>query len=109
MYCFHRHDALNIVEVTVGGFWSVVEFRAFVRDLQDVLATSLGKIPPMSLYNYTEAAIQSQEVVMLMQELAREVAPRRKVALYTEGRLARMQARRVADAGTRDGGFREPR
>ena len=101
MYSIRHDQTLNILEITVGGFWTVDEFGAFVRELQCALSVAPGKEVPMSLYNYTGAAIQSQEIVALMQDLARGVAPGRKVAMYTEGRLARMQARRVAMAGAR--------
>ena len=100
MYSITHSDTRNILEITVSGFWTVEAFGAFVRDLRLALAVAPGAEPPASLYNYTDAAIQSQEVIALMQDLARSVAPNRKVALYTEGRLARMQARRVAMAGT---------
>jgi alkylation response protein AidB-like acyl-CoA dehydrogenase len=50
------------------------------------------------LYNYTHAWIQPQAVVTKMRALAQHPAMiDRKVAMYTEGVLARQQAKRVAE------------
>ena len=88
--------AFHILDIEVSGFWRVQDFRTFAANLAAALAAAPGRLPPNSLYNYTDAAIQSQELVAMMQAMAQQVDPGRRVALYTEGRLARMQARRVA-------------
>ena len=100
MHSFTSDPARGVIEITVAGFWTLEEFGEFTRALQHHIRMWPGSTPPMSLYNYTDAAIQSQDVVAAMQHLASTVDPHRRVALYTEGRLARMQARRVAMAGS---------
>ncbi len=90
---------VHAVEVTIGGFFSEAEVTRFSRALAAELAAHSAVRAPASLYNYTDAAIQSQAVIALFQEQARRTDPNRCVALYTEGRLARLQAARVVAAG----------
>jgi hypothetical protein len=83
----------------VRGFWEEEHFDDFVRELHAAIASfpQSGK-PPMTLYNYTHAWIQPQAVVTKMRALAKHPAMiDRKVAMYTEGVLARQQAKRVTE------------
>lgn len=97
----HRIDRLlaqRIIEVTVSGFWDEAHFDTFVADLRDAIAGFPPGVPPMTLYNYSDAAIQTQAVVAKMRALALHPSMvHRKVAMYTEGVLARQQAKRVAE------------
>jgi hypothetical protein len=95
-YVFQTNIYLGIVEITVSGIWSEEEFARFESDLTKAIVSYPSSKPPMSLYNYTNASIQTQSVVAKMQDLARAVSPDRSVALYTEGSLARLQAKRIA-------------
>lgn len=102
MHAIKNNLILNCIEITVSGFWSPEHLDEFAEDLKRAIAAfpATGR-PPASLYNFTDAAIQPQSVVAKMQAMASSKAlAGRKVALYTEGRLARLQARRVADAGS---------
>lgn len=98
MHLIELHVPQRIIEVTVSGFWTEAHFDAFVRDLHAAIADfPPGIAPPATLYNYTFAAIQTQAVVARMRALAQHPAMiERRVAMYTEGVLARQQARRVA-------------
>ena len=54
------------------------------------------------LYDYTDVSIQSQVVIGLLQDMARTDGYKsRRVALYSSGRVAVLQARRVAAASDR--------
>lgn len=97
----HRIECLvaqRIIKVTVSGFWDEAHFDGFVADLRTAIVNFPPGPPPMTLYNYSDAAIQTQAVVAKMRALALHPSMvHRKVAMYTEGILARQQARRVAD------------
>ena len=102
MHVIKNNLALNCLEITVSGFWTPEHLEAFAADLKQAIAafSATGRTPA-SLYNFTDAAIQPQVVVARMQAMAssKDLAGR-KVALYTEGRLARLQAKRVSEAGS---------
>ncbi|SFO20321.1 hypothetical protein [Sphingomonas sp. OK281] len=88
----------GIIEVEASGFWTLAHVEDFLRDLErearSVLAT--GK-RHMLLCNFTRAAIQPQEVIAMLQRMALTMPLRsRKVALYTNGKLARLQVKRIA-------------
>lgn len=92
---------LGFIEITVSGFWDVDHLDDFARDLAVAIRDfpAIGETPA-SLYNFTDASIQPQIVVAKMQEMARSPAfAGRRVALYTDGSLARLQAKRVSEAG----------
>lgn len=97
----HRMDvdpATGLVEIEVEGFWDREHVDLFARDLTAATtqARSCGR-NSVVLCDYTRASIQPQEVVAALQQVVREPSRRsRRVALYTGGRLATMQARRVA-------------
>ena len=75
MHSFTSDPARGVIEITVAGFWTLEEFGEFTRALQHHIRVWPGSTPPMSLYNYTDAAIQSQDVVAAMQHLASTVDP----------------------------------
>ena len=102
MHGIESNLKLGFIEVTVEGLWNDEHFDEFAADLRAAILAfpNTGK-PPMTLYNYTRALIQTQSIIARMQALAHHPAMiDRKVALYTEGCLARQQAKRVA--GGRD-------
>lgn len=90
--------ATGIIEVEASGFWTIAHVEDFLRDLdregRRVLAT--GK-RHMLLCNFSRSAIQPQEVIAMLQRVAVTMPLKsRKVALYTEGKLARLQVKRIA-------------
>lgn len=90
--------ATGIIEVDASGFWTIEHVEEFLRDLERegrrVLAT--GK-RHMLLCNFSKSAIQPQEVVAMLQRVAVTMPLKsRKVALYTDGKLARLQVKRIA-------------
>lgn len=97
MHRITKNVAGGFVEITVRGFWQAEDIPAFAEDLRQ----ALREFPcSKSLYNFTDAAIQPQDVVAAMQAMAQSPAfAGRRVALYTEGAFARMQAKRVASVG----------
>ncbi len=87
----------GIIEVEASGFWTVPHVEGFLRDLERearrVLAT--GK-RHMLLGNFSQSAIQPQEVVAMLQRVALTIPLKsRKVALFTNGKLARLQVKRI--------------
>ncbi len=87
----------SIIEVEASGFWTVPHVEGFLRDLERearrVLAT--GK-RHMLLGNFSQSAIQPQEVVAMLQRVALTIPLKsRKVALFTDGKLARLQVKRI--------------
>ncbi|MES3152378.1 hypothetical protein [Sphingomonas faeni] len=90
--------ASGIIEVDASGFWTIEHVEGFLIDLERearrVLAT--GK-RHMLLCNFSKSAIQPQEVIAMLQNTARTLPLKsRKVALYTNGKLARLQVKRIA-------------
>jgi F0F1-type ATP synthase alpha subunit len=88
----------GIIEVEASGFWTLTHLADFLSDLERearrVLST--GK-RHMLLCDFTRAAIQSQEVIATLQATALTMPLKsRKVALYTNGKLARLQVKRIA-------------
>ena len=88
----------GIIEVEASGFWTLEHVEDFLRDLERegrrVLAT--GK-RHMLLCNFSKSAIQPQEVIAMLQRVAVSMPLKsRRVALYTEGKLARLQVKRIA-------------
>ncbi|KQS49127.1 MULTISPECIES: hypothetical protein [unclassified Sphingomonas] len=87
----------GIIEVEASGFWTIPHVEGFLRDLDGearrVLAT--GK-RHMLLGNFSRSAIQPQEVVAMLQRVALTIPLKsRKVALFTDGKLARLQVKRI--------------
>jgi len=90
--------ATGIIEVEASGFWTIEHVQDFLRDLERegrrVLAT--GKRHTL-LCNFSKSAIQPQEVITMLQRVAVSMPLKsRKVALYTDGKLARLQVKRIA-------------
>lgn len=88
----------GIIEVEASGFWTIEHVEDFLHDLERegrrVLAT--GK-RHMLLCNFSRSAIQPQEVIAMLQRVAVSMPLKsRRVALYTEGKLARLQMKRIA-------------
>ena len=98
MHSIVNNVKLGFIEVTVEGLWTEHHFEQFAADLRAAIIAfpDIG-CPPMTLYNYTGASIQTQSIVARMQALAHHPSMiDRRVAMYTEGCLARQQAKRVA-------------
>lgn len=91
----------GVIEIVIGGFLQPADVAQFRGDLaRETAAVRATGREQVTLYDYTDAVIQSQETVAALGELARDNPFRtRKTAIYTGGRLARRQACRVADAG----------
>lgn len=90
----------GIVDITVSGLWTVDEIGVFARALESAArqVAASGKSHLM-LCDFTEVAIPPQEVAAALHRMA--IASRgraRKCALYTKGVLARLQAKRLAQA-----------
>lgn len=98
MYAITTDVAKAIIEVKIEGFWSIADVQIFADDLRSHVARfALAGKRPAILYDYTDVVIQSQSVIGALQELARSDAFKsRRVALYSAGRMARLQANRVA-------------
>jgi len=98
MHTFTTDRLTGTIEVAVVGFWNVEHVQSFKAELlQELQKMSQYVTAPKTLYNYTNAAIQSQDVVAAMTALAADPdLAGRRVAMYTDGLLARMQAKRVS-------------
>lgn len=99
MYSITRNEELRFIEVKLCGLCSLEEFQQFVAELRSEIARfPVGRRPPATLYDFTDATIQTQEVVLAMKALAEHPAMvHRRVALYSEGVLARQQAKRICE------------
>ena len=103
MYAIKADLGTAIIEVRVDGFLQPEDITAFQADMmREVRAMRLQGKRQSILYDYTQAAIQSQEVVAALKTLAADDAfGSRRVALYSGGQLARMQASRIAGGDAR--------
>lgn len=99
MHTISLNVELRIIEVKLMGLCSLEEFATFVKELRSAISNfPKGLHPPATLYDFTEATIQTQEVVAAMKALAENpVMVHRRVALYTEGVLAKRQAERICE------------
>lgn len=99
MHTITRNEELRFIEVKLCGLCSMEEFQEFVGELRSEIARfPVGRRPPATLYDFTEASIQTQEVVLAMKALAEHPAMvHRRVAMYSEGVLARQQAKRICE------------
>lgn len=84
-------------ETEIFGFWSLETMADFSLAVAEaatrIRATGLA---PVSLCDYTGAAIQSQEVIAAFTAMMQNPVVRsRRVAMYTGGVLAKMQAVRA--------------
>ena len=100
MYTIAFDEKLRFIEVRLEGLCSMEEFQSFKIELHDAIARfQAGATKPTTLYDFTGAAIQTQEVVQAMKALAEDPAmTNRRVAMYTEGVLARQQAKRICQS-----------
>ena len=100
MYTIETNKKTAIISISIQGFWTVTDVRNFAAELaRQAAALRLAGKEPALFYDYTNAVIQSQDVVAALSDLARAApAQARKVAVYTKGLLARRQARLVAAA-----------
>ena len=94
-----NNEELRFIEVKLEGLCSLEEFQAFTAELRSSIARfPVGARPPATLYDFTGATIQTQEVVLAMKALAEHPAmTHRRVAMYTDGILARQQAKRICE------------
>ncbi|RZM35337.1 MAG: hypothetical protein EOP67_12320 [Sphingomonas sp.] len=88
----------GIIEVDASGFWTIEHVEDFLRDLERdgrrVLATGKRHV---LLCNFSKSAIQPQEVIAMLQRVAVSIPLKsRKVALDTEGKLARLPVKRIS-------------
>mgnify|MGYP005847871175 CR=1 FL=1 len=102
MYTITTDETLRLIEVKLSGLCTMEEFQTFVGELRVTIATfPPGDREPGTLYDFTGAVIQTQEVVQAMKALAENPSmTHRRVALYTEGVLARQQAKRICENRT---------
>ena len=99
MHTITTNVALRFIEVKLDGLCSMAEFQAFTAELRGEIARfPIGARPPATLYDFTGATIQTQEVVLAMKALAEHPSmTHRRVAMYTDGVLARQQAKRICE------------
>jgi hypothetical protein len=89
--------ARGLFETRIEGFWALEDVAAFGRAVTDAGAriAATGRAP-VSLCDYTGAAVQSQEVIAALQALMENPVVRsRRVAMYTAGPAAHAQAARA--------------
>lgn len=82
---------------SIHGFWSLDTVDAFHRAISDagLRIQATGRVP-ISLCDYTGAMIQSQEVINALTTIMENPIVRcRRVAMFTAGVLAKMQAARA--------------
>ncbi len=101
MYRLKTDLRTGVIEVVISGFWNEGEIDSYRADLareaERVRATGRAQA---TLYDYTDAVIQSQHTVAGLAAMARDNPLRaRKTAIYTAGLLAKRQAGRIAEAG----------
>lgn len=85
-------------ETAIHGFWTletIDDFRRAVTEAGARIERVTGR-PPVSLCDYTNASIQSQEVIAAFAKMVEHPIVRsRRVAMYTGGVMAKMQAQRA--------------
>ena len=89
----------GVFETAMTGLWTIdtmEEFgRAVEHAIQRIRATGRA---PLSLCNYSGAMVQTQEVMAAFAAMMENPAVRSKrVAVYTDGALTRLQAKRATD------------
>jgi len=100
MFTMKTDLSSGIIDITVSGIWTMELIGGFARALESAArqVAMTGKRHTM-LCDFSTLPIQPQEIVAAVQGLARSPKlPSRKCALFTEGVLARQQAKRVAMA-----------
>ena len=87
----------GLFETRIEGFWTLADVAAFGAAIAEASGriAAIGRAP-VSLCDYTGAALQSQEVINALQAIMENPVHRsRRVAMYTSGAMARMQAVRA--------------
>ena len=98
MYRIDANPDTGLLTIAVKGFWTLNDVHTYMAALREEAGKLLARGKVLTFfYDYTDAAIQSQEVVNAFITIA-ETGPAlaRKVAMFTEGKLARRQAQRIA-------------
>ena len=91
--------ALNLVTITMGGFFSQPDIDAF-EHARDVAHRELrcGRNQHLTLVDMREMLIQSQEAIVGFQRVLNNQATKSKrIAIVTSKTLARMQVERAAE------------
>ena len=107
MYIIETDGDASRITVTFTGFLSMEEIESFKAELIGAVRAlrTIGKQQTI-LYDYTDALIQSQEVIQAVKQFATENEfNSRKVALYSASQLAKSQARRIAEGNSHYGLF----
>lgn len=84
-------------ETEIFGFWTLDTVADFGREVAEaaIRISRTGRVP-VSLCDYTGAAIQSQAVIAALTTMIQNPVVRsRRVAMYTGGVMAKMQAVRA--------------
>lgn len=99
LHTITTNEQLRFIEVKLDVLCSMEEFQSFVAELRRTITLfPAGARSPATLYNFTDATIQTQEVIAAMKALAEHPSmTHRRVAMYTEGVLARQQAKRICE------------
>ena len=99
MYLIKQDTTAVRLIITFSGLLSVDEFERFTADLaENVRAFRIMGKQQTILYDYTDAAIQPQEVIAAVISLiSNNKFNSKRVALYTSGQFAKTQARRVVE------------
>lgn len=89
----------RLIKVKLEGLCSLAELEAFSSELRSaILSFPDGGRSMGTLYDFTGASIQTQEVVLAMRQLAEHpLMVHRRVAMHTAGVLARRQAERICE------------
>lgn len=86
------------METAISGFWTLEtlrDFRRAVTEAGERIERATGQ-PAVSLCGYTNASIQSQEVIAAFADMMdNPIVRSRRVAMYTSGVMAKMQAQRA--------------
>ena len=88
----------GIVEVDFIGFWAAGDLESYTKDLAVYAAriAAAGRRHKL-LIDHSRAAIQSQEIVAALGRLAlRTDQPSGPIAIFSTGRFAHLQAKRIA-------------
>jgi parvulin-like peptidyl-prolyl isomerase len=97
LFTLNHSFARNALEIRINGFWTVDTFHAFQQDV----AAAVGQItangrPHVVMVDVSEAVIQTQEIIILLQGLIQSEVPQPiRLAFVATTALSRMQARRL--------------
>lgn len=97
MYSIKVDRNKGLIRIAISGFWTAETMAAYKRDLMAAVET----LPPcpgghVTLCDISGAAIQSQQVMQEFQSfIARTPFRSRRIAMYTDSPLSRMQSKRL--------------